>query len=261
MTERAGRRPGLVPERWKVEAAGLLWAWAMRLDAASRRQTVLGWERIVELERSGARVMIVVWHGCYRALLSGVRAWPAVLVSTDTFRGRIIEAAAKRLGHRCVLRPEGLRGEDALRWLQAALRDARRVVVVADGPAGPARRVKRGVVELAARLRLSVVPCGTASRWFYSRERWDAQEIPLPFAPVAVVFGSALAIRMGDDIAAWREGISRALDGCLGEARTCVGRARRQLAADAAATGTVASSEASTSTTQSTARFENASPK
>jgi lysophospholipid acyltransferase (LPLAT)-like uncharacterized protein len=198
----------------------------MRLEAATWRRSVLGREQLDELERSGARVMLVVWHGRYRPLLAAVRDRPAVLVTTATFRGRIIEAAARRLGHRCVLRPEGLRGEQAIRWLCRALADARRIVIVADGPAGPARRTKRGVVELAARLRLRIVPCASASSRFHVRQRWDAQEIPLPFARVAVTFGDALPpIPAVGDASAWREYISRRIDECGRRARAWVGRA------------------------------------
>jgi lysophospholipid acyltransferase (LPLAT)-like uncharacterized protein len=149
-----------------------------------------------------------------------------MLVSTDTYRGRIIEAAARRLGHHCVLRPPNLRGEAALGWLGDHLENAERVVLVADGPSGPARRVKRGVIALASRLQLRVVPCAAASGWFIERRRWDRQEIPLPFSRVGVVVGEPLPALPGalaeTAVASWRQRIAEAIDECRDRALSIV---------------------------------------
>jgi lysophospholipid acyltransferase (LPLAT)-like uncharacterized protein len=206
---------------------GIAWAWWMRLQTRTWRRAVVGLEGIDALEQQGARVLLVVWHGGYQPLLAGVRERPSMLLSTDSFRGRIIEAAARRLGHRCVLRPPELHGEAALDWLCRTLARARRIVIVADGPNGPARRVKRGVVLLAARLGLRIVPCASASSRRLVRRRWDAQEIPLPFARIALVFGEALpALPSKPETSAWRARISRAIDACGREARARLGSAR-----------------------------------
>jgi lysophospholipid acyltransferase (LPLAT)-like uncharacterized protein len=177
-------------ERWRAEAVGSAWAWAMRLQAMTWRRTVVGLERIDELEQQGARVMLVVWHGDYRPLLAAVREHPSVLLSTDSFRGRIIEAAARRLGHRCVLRPPDLHGEAAVDWLCSGLARARRIVVAADGPDGPERRVKRGVVTLAARL-------GLRSRRS-PRRRPGAPASRRPSKPVGTKPARASAERLGE---------------------------------------------------------------
>jgi lysophospholipid acyltransferase (LPLAT)-like uncharacterized protein len=215
-------------ERARSEAIGWLWATWMRAEAASWRVETVGAEQLDTLERSGARTMVVVWHGCYRAALASVRERPAALLSTNSFRGRIIEAAARHLGHRAVLRPADLRGDAALDWMCDALETARRMVVVADGPDGPARRAKRGVVALAARLGLRIVPCASAGHPAYVRERWDAQELPLPFARVAIVFGEALPPLEDDaDESVVRARISNAIDVCRERALARIANGRR----------------------------------
>lgn len=217
-----------VPERWKVPVVGFLWERAMRLETSTWRRRVIGRAVIDDLASRGERALVVLWHGHYRPVLACVRDRPCWLVSTATYRGRIIREAARRLGHHCVLRPPELRGKQAVEWLHDQLKDATRIVLVADGPSGPARRVKRGVVELAARLRLRMVPCATASRWAFERERWDHQEIPLPLSRVAVVIGQALPALAeslpGSQLAAWRRRAAAAIDDCRREALARVGR-------------------------------------
>jgi hypothetical protein len=199
----------------------------MQLEASTWRYRVIGRNVIDELSEAGERALVVIWHGHYRPVLASVRDRPCMVVSTDTFRGRIIEAAVRHLGHCCVLRPPALRGEQALAWMCTALREAPRVVLVADGPAGPARRVKRGVVQLASRLRFRVVPCAAASGWSYTRQRWDDQEIPVPFSKVAVFIGEPFARlppAIGEaETARWRERLGQAIDECRSHALAIVG--------------------------------------
>jgi lysophospholipid acyltransferase (LPLAT)-like uncharacterized protein len=146
------------------------------------------------LEQSGQRVLVMTWHGEYRPLLVAVRDRPVVTLTTDTFRGRIIQAAVEALGHWAIRRPPGLHGGAALGFIRDAIADAPRVVIVADGPSGPAHRVKPGVLQLARDLQLRLVPVASAVRPAYTRHRWDRQQIAPPFARVAVVVGPALPV-------------------------------------------------------------------
>jgi lysophospholipid acyltransferase (LPLAT)-like uncharacterized protein len=211
-----------------VVLMGFAWAWLMRLEACTWRRQLIGREVIDALYDADDRALVVIWHGQYRPVLACVRDRPCVVVSTDTFRGRIIEEATRHLGHHCVLRPPALRGEQALAWLYGAVREASRIVLVADGPAGPARKVKRGVVQLASRLRLRIVPCAAASGRAYTRGRWDDQEIPLPLSRVAVRLGEPLPPPPPDpgeaEIGAWRDRIAGAIDECRREALEAVAR-------------------------------------
>jgi lysophospholipid acyltransferase (LPLAT)-like uncharacterized protein len=64
-----------------------------------------------------------------------------------------------------------------------------------DGPLGPARRVKRAVIELASELRCTIVPISVCSRPVWrARWRWDARELPPPFARVRLMVGAELQI-------------------------------------------------------------------
>jgi lysophospholipid acyltransferase (LPLAT)-like uncharacterized protein len=161
-------------------------------------------------------MLVVTWHGEYRPVLAAVRDRPVLTLTTDTFRGRIIEAAVGALGHGSVRRPPDLHGEAALAFIRNAIAASPRVVIVADGPSGPARRVKPGVVRLARDLRLRLIPVASAVRPAYRRRRWDRQQVAPPFARVAVVIGPPLPPVppqiCGADLEGWLDQVAAQID-------------------------------------------------
>jgi len=82
------------------------------------------------------------------------------------------------------------RGRDALDRLRQLLVGGGSVALAVDGPAGPAFRVKRGCVELAAAAGVPVIPVAYRSaRALVRNERWDRQVLVFPFDRVEVTVG------------------------------------------------------------------------
>jgi lysophospholipid acyltransferase (LPLAT)-like uncharacterized protein len=121
-----------------------------------------------------------------------------VLIATAVFRDRgytttvsrsrdgdLITAVLTRLGYRPPSRGSSSEGGVAAarrvtRLLQAGVTAA----VVTDGPHGPARRSKPGVVTLARLTGVPITPVAFAARPCLRFGSWDAMRLPLPFARV-----------------------------------------------------------------------------
>jgi hypothetical protein len=83
------------------------------------------------------------------------------------------------------------------------------VLITADGPKGPARRVKEGTVQLAARTGAWVVPISwSASRVKVLKKSWDRFLVPLPGGRIRFAYGPPLRIGPGLEPAA----LERAMD-------------------------------------------------
>jgi lysophospholipid acyltransferase (LPLAT)-like uncharacterized protein len=63
-----------------------------------------------------------------------------------------------------------------------------------DGPRGPPRVVKEGVVFAASRMRLPVVPVGVAVERAWRLGSWDGHFVGKPFTRVRVAFGAEIRI-------------------------------------------------------------------
>jgi lysophospholipid acyltransferase (LPLAT)-like uncharacterized protein len=90
-----------------------------------------------------------------------------------------------------------------------------RLVLLPDGPLGPARQAKPGVVALARLTGSAVVPISMAARPALRVRSWDRTILPLPFARVACCYGAPLEVPPDADDAALesaRKALERELD-------------------------------------------------
>jgi lysophospholipid acyltransferase (LPLAT)-like uncharacterized protein len=132
-----------------------------------------------------------VWH---QGLLIAAFNWRgkglAVPVSQSR-DGDLIAGVLAALGFAETPRGSSSRGGTSLlRSLLRLTRAGTIVAVLPDGPRGPARRVKPGVVVLASATGADVIPVGLAAHPAHRFRSWDRALLPLPFARVHCVYGT-----------------------------------------------------------------------
>ena len=95
----------------------------------------------------------------------------------------------------------------------AAPFDSNFKLVTCDGPKGPAREVKAGILYLAQKTGLPIIPIANAlSRKLEFSRAWDRFQVPLPFSKAVVVHGRLVFVGPGDDLAAKAAELKAALD-------------------------------------------------
>ena len=102
----------------------------------------------------------------------------------------------------------------------------RHLVVTPDGPRGPARRVKPGLLYLAGRTGLPIVPLASASCPVWVLKSWDRFRIPKPFARVEIAYGEPILVPADLDEAAtmqWCARLESAIDEVTSRAGATMG--------------------------------------
>jgi lysophospholipid acyltransferase (LPLAT)-like uncharacterized protein len=155
---------------------------------------------------TGDQVVLAFWHE-YN-LAAAVAAWRTrrhrhhVSFSTQTFRGEVMNAMLAGLGSGFVALPaEDRRAEAARLSLTLARlgREGATPVVSPDGPVGPYRRAKPGVLIVARESGLPIQPWAIVARpRLRLHRRWDHHVVPLPFSHLRVVEGNALHVDQRD---------------------------------------------------------------
>jgi lysophospholipid acyltransferase (LPLAT)-like uncharacterized protein len=105
----------------------------------------------------------------------------------------------------------------------------RHLALTPDGPRGPAEVVKSGVIYLASRTGMPVIPVAAASRPSRRLRSWDGMRVPWPFARVRVETGAALRVPPGLDDAGeeqWRARLESELRSLTARVRAAVGEPR-----------------------------------
>ncbi|MEM9177323.1 MAG: DUF374 domain-containing protein, partial [Myxococcota bacterium] len=85
-------------------------------------------------------------------------------------------------------------GSTALRQMVRLLGEGTTAAVLVDGPRGPARVAKTGIVAIARHAGVPIQPVAFSARPAHRLSSWDRSLLPLPFARVVVVYGEALSV-------------------------------------------------------------------
>lgn len=189
-------RPG-----WSRDLVPTLGAAALRLLSRSLR--VRRHEETARaLWRAGVPMIFAVWHSRV-LLLPALYADRRIRVLASRSRdGELAARFVQRFGLGVVRGSSSRGGPEALRALVRSLREGWDVVVVPDGPRGPAEVVKPGVVALAAWSGAPVVPLAVGASAAWRARSWDGFRVPRPGARLVVRFGDALRVAPGSDAAA-----------------------------------------------------------
>jgi lysophospholipid acyltransferase (LPLAT)-like uncharacterized protein len=142
-----------------------------------------------------ARCLYAGWHGdLWHSSHALRRQQISVLVSTHR-DGELVARVLARMGYGLVRGSSTRGGAHALREITRAARDdAGDLAFTIDGPKGPARQAKDGILYAASRTGLPIVPIGVWVDRAWRARSWDRLMIGKPFARVAVVLGDELRI-------------------------------------------------------------------
>ena len=156
------------------------------------------------------QVIYAIWHESN--LVGAIAAWKlvrnrrAVSFSTRGFRGIVMNTMLRSFGAKVVTLPDegrSTRTEAAAmaREMAALGRSGHLLVVSCDGPFGPYRVAKPGVLIVARESGLPIQPWAVASRPpFRLNGRWDRMIVALPFGRLRVFEGSVLEVGERDRI-------------------------------------------------------------
>lgn len=110
-------------------------------------------------------------------------------------------------------------GAAAAKELVETLRSGLDIGITPDGPRGPAREVKDGVLRVAQISGAPIVPIANAlTHKITVAKAWDQFHIPLPFGRAVVVYGEPIEVRPHDDLAAKALEVKASLDAVTAEA-------------------------------------------
>jgi lysophospholipid acyltransferase (LPLAT)-like uncharacterized protein len=170
----------------------------LRLLAASWRVETVNEQRWRPLYQARRPVVFLLWHEVLLPLLWQHRRQSIAIVVSEARDGQYLADFAATLGYRAV-RGSSTRG--AARALLGAVRELEAGYSVAftpDGPRGPRRAMKPGVVAAAQRGRGVVVPLHAEAERAWRLRSWDRFMIPKAGARIRVCYGRPFEVEPGE---------------------------------------------------------------
>jgi lysophospholipid acyltransferase (LPLAT)-like uncharacterized protein len=161
------------------------------------------------------RFLYCAWHDAVIGLVfSGKPVRMAGLVSRHA-DGSYIADAMEMLGIAPIRGSSRKGGAEALRQMFDAAREYH-IAIATDGPQGPCRTVKEGIVYLASQTGRAIVPVAYAARSAWRpRGRWTHMTVPLPFTSAWLYGGEPIRVPSGlsrNQLEPYRIAVQRAMD-------------------------------------------------
>jgi lysophospholipid acyltransferase (LPLAT)-like uncharacterized protein len=172
---------------------------AVRALAASWRLRPVNEERWRPIYEARRPHVFLLWHEVLLPLLWQHRRQSIAIVVSEARDGQYLADLAISLGYRAV-RGSSTRG--AARALLGAVRELQSGYAVAftpDGPRGPRREMKPGVVAAAQRAGSIIVPLHARADRAWRLHSWDRFMIPKPAAVVRILYGRPFEVAPGEE--------------------------------------------------------------
>jgi lysophospholipid acyltransferase (LPLAT)-like uncharacterized protein len=181
---------------------------------------VVGEEHVRALRQAGIPVLFAVWHAHLLAPLWHRRDEGITLLVSGHRDGRRLAFAAQRWGYEAAHGSSTRGGADGLRRLVRALRAGGDGAVTPDGPQGPPRAAKDGVLLAASRAAGAIIPIGVRSATAWRARSWDRFQVPAPFSRVRIAYGAPVPPPRAGEPRDWaRERLEAALQAAEEEAQ------------------------------------------
>lgn len=143
--------------------------------------------------------IICGWHG--RSMVASILYrnrgyWVIISKSKD---GDIQTRIFEKLGFRVIRGSTGRGGERALIESIRKLREGETMAITPDGPRGPAHVVQGGVMAMAKKTGVPLVPVGISARPRTLVNSWDKYMLPWIFCKAVLIFGPPIYVSADAD--------------------------------------------------------------
>lgn len=146
-------------------------------------------------------VIFAFWHNRQGFLLYPFRVHKKMCVLVSLSKdGEYIARALPKFNMIAARGSTTRGGATAFRRLITKAKENYSLALTPDGPRGPVYQASQGVLALARKTGLPVIPVGVYATNKFSVNSWDRFQVMLPFGKCAIVLGAPLQVNKGDNL-------------------------------------------------------------
>ncbi len=153
-----------------------------------------GLENLEEVRKKGEKVLYAFWHGRLLILTFSYR-WQKVHVLISQHRdGEFIARTIQRLGFVPVRGSTTRGGTQAIFQMISKIQEGYDIAITPDGPKGPRYKVQPGVIYIAQRSGLPIMPISSSAQKAWRLKSWDGFLVPKPFSKTVIILGKPIYV-------------------------------------------------------------------
>ncbi len=144
--------------------------------------------------RQTAAPLWALWHETILMSVWYHRDQDVHVMISSSRDGELISRIARFFGYIPVRGSSSKGGREAMGELIGHLKEGKRCAITPDGPRGPRREIKPGVLNVARMTGCPVVPFAFAAEKAWRLRSWDRFIIPKPFSRAIFVYGEPIRV-------------------------------------------------------------------
>ncbi|MFQ6104157.1 MAG: lysophospholipid acyltransferase family protein [Candidatus Glassbacteria bacterium] len=187
-----------------VKSMGYIGALMIKLLMCTLRISIEGQEKLDAIHVRGGKVIYTFWHGQMLILTYTHRNNNIHIVISNHRDGEIIAQITKRLGFSSIRGSTTRGGAKVILNILTKLNNKYDIAITPDGPKGPRCKVQPGVIYIAQKTGLPIVPFVNGTDSFWELQTWDRFRVPKPFSRALIIYGDPIIVPAELD----REGIA-----------------------------------------------------
>lgn len=138
--------------------------------------------------------LLAFWHGRSLYFIRLYRQYAFTVLVSHSRDGEFISRILRHFGIHTSRGSSHRHGSQGFLQMVQKMRQGYRGAVTPDGPRGPCYQVHPGIVALAKRTGVPILPVTYSARWKWQVRSWDRFVIPLPFSRVVVLYGEPIEV-------------------------------------------------------------------
>ena len=140
--------------------------------------------------KNGNLVLLCVWHSHLLNIVYDLRGLSFNALAGTHNDAEIISQVATRWGWRMIRGSSKKDGDKAYRKIFKLLKGGRKVLFITpDGPSGPPKIPKMGIIRAAQVTGASIIPIGVYSTTKWGFTNWDTFYLEKPFGKIFIEYG------------------------------------------------------------------------
>lgn len=181
----------------KIKIISLFIYYLIRLLNLTYRYRFIGLENKLQAKAMSPNGTFIyaVWHqNLIGAILSHIGEKFTMIIS-ESKDGELVAVTCEKFGHQPARGSSTRGGKRALIEIVKKIKNGFPAAISVDGPKGPAKIVKPGIIEVARLAQCPVLPLSAYPTKYWSfRKSWDQFRVPKPFTTIIIVIGKPIVV-------------------------------------------------------------------
>jgi len=168
------------------------------------------------------QIILPYWHEQTMLMVFAYRGPKANVLISESKDGELLTRTMRFFNIQAVRGSSSRGGRAAFRSLVALGKEQVDIVLTPDGPRGPRRKMKDGVVQLARLTGRAVIPMAFSCSRGFRFSSWDRFLFPLPFGRAVYAFGTPLYFSKEEGVERFRCRLQEAMEEVQQKSQSCL---------------------------------------